>query len=205
MTRMTEPATTKGQRTATRVLDAAEALFARNGYNATSLRDIASAAGIQQPGLYKHFLGKDDLYQQVCERALRPLIDVMEELLEHPVDPQVFRTLTGRMTDILAKHPHVARLLVRALLTDDQQSDVIAMNWLGKLFECGRRMNEKAHAGEDNVLLALQIATVFNVMFGFFWSSKLISGVLGQDADPARLLALQKDVLNRVVGSFSIS
>lgn len=41
----------KGRRTANRILDAAEELFARNGYGATSLRDIASQVGVQQPGL----------------------------------------------------------------------------------------------------------------------------------------------------------
>jgi len=50
---------TKGQRTANRILDIAEELFARHGFDATSLRQIAELAQIQQPGLYKHFASKE--------------------------------------------------------------------------------------------------------------------------------------------------
>lgn len=41
----------KGRRTANRILDAAEELFAQNGHGATSLRDIAAKVGLQQPAL----------------------------------------------------------------------------------------------------------------------------------------------------------
>lgn len=56
-----------------RVLDAAEELFMRRGYNAIALRDIADALGIRQASLYYHFPeGKEQLYvavtQQVFER-----------------------------------------------------------------------------------------------------------------------------------------
>lgn len=56
-----------------RVLDAAEELFMRRGYNAIALRDIADALGMRQASLYHHFPeGKEQLYvavtQQVFER-----------------------------------------------------------------------------------------------------------------------------------------
>lgn len=56
-----------------RVLDAAEELFMRRGYNAIALRDIADALGMKQASLYYHFPeGKEQLYvavaQQVFER-----------------------------------------------------------------------------------------------------------------------------------------
>ena len=41
--------------------DGAEALFARQGYDGTSLRQIAQGAGIKEPGLYNHFSGKQAL------------------------------------------------------------------------------------------------------------------------------------------------
>ncbi|MEB2632106.1 helix-turn-helix domain-containing protein, partial [Peribacillus frigoritolerans] len=86
-----QSALTKGQRTTHRILDAAEVQFAAHGYGAASLRDIAAAADIQQPGLYKHFSSKEELYQRVCERALSPLVDFMDELLERPVDQMIYR------------------------------------------------------------------------------------------------------------------
>ena len=52
-----------------RILDAAEDLFAENGYSATSLADVADRVGIRSPSLYNHFKNKEALYQAVLERA----------------------------------------------------------------------------------------------------------------------------------------
>lgn len=56
-----------------RLLDAAERLFARKGFAATTLRDVSSALGITHAALYYHFPGgKEELFAAVMERhALR--------------------------------------------------------------------------------------------------------------------------------------
>src|SRR3954452_10950678 len=55
-------------RTRRQVLDAAEALFARRGFDATSLAQIGEAAGVSR-GTPSYFFGsKDQLYQSVLER-----------------------------------------------------------------------------------------------------------------------------------------
>ncbi len=54
-----------------RVMDAAERLFARKGYNAVTLRDIAAEVGIHHTTLYHHVPGgKEQLYIDVVERNL---------------------------------------------------------------------------------------------------------------------------------------
>ncbi len=71
---------TKGELTAGRILDAAEKLFAAQGYQGTSLREIAQQVGIKEPGLYNHFKGKQGLYSAVLDRALSPMAEAMESL-----------------------------------------------------------------------------------------------------------------------------
>jgi len=44
------------------ILDAAEDLFARQGYQATTIKQVAERVGVQGPALYKHFASKRDLY-----------------------------------------------------------------------------------------------------------------------------------------------
>jgi len=197
----TQPAMTKGQRTAGRILDAAEALFASHGYGPTSLRDIAAAVEIQQPGLYKYFASKEDLYQRVCERALSPLIDFMDELLQRPTHNLIYRELTDRMTDVLAQHPNIARLLIRATLSQDVEQDPIAMAWIKRLAEYGRQINAKAEVESDNDVLALRIVAIFNLIFGFFWSSTLVENLSGRAAGDPTLRVIQKDLLAGFVAS----
>lgn len=55
----------KGERTRARILDAAAELFARSGFHAVSLRDIAGHAGLTHAGLLHHFAGKEALLLEV--------------------------------------------------------------------------------------------------------------------------------------------
>lgn len=192
---------TKGRRTANRILDAAEELFAQNGYGATSLRDIAAKVGLQQPALYKHFAGKDDLYRQVYERALKPMTDLMDEVLARPEAD--FADLTDHMTDLLAQHPNIARLLIRAAISSDSEPDTIGLDWLARMVSYGRRMNEKAGLPSSDDSLAVQIVAIFNMLFGFFWASPLIESLSGMKATDAPAMAIQKGLLRGFVGSLS--
>ena len=50
------------------ILTAATEAFARSGFAATSLEDIAAEAGVTRVILYRHFDSKTDLYQAVLDR-----------------------------------------------------------------------------------------------------------------------------------------
>src|SRR5688572_18658384 len=57
-----------------RLLDAAEALFARHGYNGVSIRDIAGAARANISSVYYHFESKQKLLEAVCRRQMVPVV-----------------------------------------------------------------------------------------------------------------------------------
>jgi AcrR family transcriptional regulator len=50
------------------VVEAAGRLFGEHGYDATRLDDVAAAAGVTKPILYRHFAGKQALYLALLER-----------------------------------------------------------------------------------------------------------------------------------------
>ena len=60
-----------GVRTREQIVVAAADLFVAPGFGATSLRDIAAAAGISHPGLLRHFGGKDEILAAVVDRLER--------------------------------------------------------------------------------------------------------------------------------------
>lgn len=62
---------TKGIPTRERILDQALELFACRGFEATSVYDIADGVGIKAPSLYKHFAGKQAIFDAIVERAMR--------------------------------------------------------------------------------------------------------------------------------------
>lgn len=71
--------TARTERTRAALVAAAHDLFVDRGYRATSLRDVAAAAGISHPGLLRHFATKDELLAAVVDSFER---DNELELLE---------------------------------------------------------------------------------------------------------------------------
>ena len=70
--------------TKTRILDAAEQLFMEHGFEATSLRQLTTAAGVNLAAVNYHFGSKEELFQAVLTRRLDPMnqerIDLLERL-----------------------------------------------------------------------------------------------------------------------------
>ena len=58
-------APTKGQTTRIAIEDAAIELFMKNGYHATSMRQIAEHAGLALGGIYNHFKSKDEIFEGI--------------------------------------------------------------------------------------------------------------------------------------------
>jgi AcrR family transcriptional regulator len=55
-----------------RILEAAERLYAKRGFDSVSLREIAAPLGMSHAALYYHFPGgKEELFAEVMERSLR--------------------------------------------------------------------------------------------------------------------------------------
>lgn len=59
--------------TKTRILDAAEQLFMEHGFEATSLRQLTAAAGVNLAAVNYHFGTKEVLFQAVLTRRLDPM------------------------------------------------------------------------------------------------------------------------------------
>ena len=56
-------------------------VFAENGYEATSVEEIAARAKVSKPIIYEHFGGKEGLYAVVVDREMEYVIRVISEAL----------------------------------------------------------------------------------------------------------------------------
>lgn len=68
-----------------RMLEAASAVFAEKGFETTSMDDIAHAAGMTKPTLYRYFPSKEALFEAVFVEALDGLVAAIDRAMaEHP-------------------------------------------------------------------------------------------------------------------------
>ena len=67
-------------RRAEQLLDVAERLFAEQGFEGTSMEDIARAAGVTRPVVYAHHPTKEDVFLACVGRARRELEDRLDRL-----------------------------------------------------------------------------------------------------------------------------
>jgi AcrR family transcriptional regulator len=66
-----------------RLIEAAMALFAEKGYEGTSVRDLATAAGVNVAAVSYHFGSKDALYHEALRACLAPCAEMRERMQVH--------------------------------------------------------------------------------------------------------------------------
>jgi AcrR family transcriptional regulator len=66
-----------------RLIDAAMELFAEKGYEGTSVRDLAAAAGVNVAAVSYHFGSKDALYHECLRACLAPCAQMRERMQFH--------------------------------------------------------------------------------------------------------------------------
>ena len=64
-----------------RLLSAARELFARKGYNGTTVREIVAAVGVTKPVLYYYFRNKEGVYLELLREPFARLAAFFDEFL----------------------------------------------------------------------------------------------------------------------------
>jgi AcrR family transcriptional regulator len=109
------------ERTRESILDAAEHLFAERGFDATSLSEVGTRAGVSR-GTPSYFFGsKADLYRAVLERCFGEVLQAVRagraRAMASSAEPQA--VLAGAVSDyfdFLAARPNFVRLIEREAL-----------------------------------------------------------------------------------------
>lgn len=104
----------EGDKLREKLLDAAEGLLIEAGHpDAVSVRAIATAAQCTPPSIYLHFVDKDELLMEVCERRFADLDRFAQDAAEGSDDPLESLRLRGRAYIRFGlDHPQHYRLLM---------------------------------------------------------------------------------------------
>ena len=188
------PRRRKGERTAERILDAAEALFAEHGYAGTALRDVATEVGLRTPSLYNHFSSKESLYSAVLERGIRPVFEVLSEVVEaRQVADQGSGQVVERAMALVAEHPNLPRLIQHETLSGGRRLTPMLRAWIQPVFERAQEMVETSSVATrwQPDQFPLLVLAMYHVFVGYFNIASLYRDMNGRDLLAEQALAKQ--------------
>lgn len=115
-----------------RILQAARELFAEQGVQKTSLREIADRLGITKPALYYHFSSREELVRSIVQ----PLIDEGEQFMRAQESLRELdrRKLLEGYFDFHYRHRKETTLILTEMTTlADLGLIEMVMTWRGRL------------------------------------------------------------------------
>lgn len=183
----------KSDASARKALKAALSLFSRQGYRATSMRQIARRSGLSVGNLYHHFGSKEAIFQRLLDEYWQVLLDPelpLNKLFNEARFPEdleamaaeIERVVTANATHILLIYIDVIEFRGKHIRAFYQQmADRFAAVYAARLEERRR----EGTIGDVDALVAVMLATRW---FFYFFTVEKCFGVpmhFGLDARQA--------------------
>ncbi|MEZ4587939.1 MAG: TetR/AcrR family transcriptional regulator [Gemmatimonadales bacterium] len=160
------PQTAESTATREGILEAAEHLFAKQGFTKTTIKDIGTAAQSNPALIYYYFGSKDSLYEAVIERLAEGLRSRAAgawpaEGGRRPTPPEVIERLVAGQSAFLAEHPAAPALMIREMLDHDGQR---AGAFLPVATELFRRVRGTIEEGQRQGLFTEEVDARFGAI-----------------------------------------
>ena len=105
-----------------RFLDTAAELFARDGYHATSIRDIARAMGVTPGAVYAHFASKAEVLLAVYDAGVSQIGEAVDAVMEAGGAPwEILERACCRHLEAVLADSGYARVVIRVLPGDVEE------------------------------------------------------------------------------------
>ncbi|MFA9445452.1 TetR/AcrR family transcriptional regulator [Egicoccus sp. AB-alg6-2] len=117
------PRTTRGERTAARLREAARAVFAERGYAAARVEDIVAMAGVSHGTFYTYFENKGSALDALIDETARQLQAVVDEPWEGSDVLATIAAVIDRFVDVFSQHADVVRAWFEAAAHDKHFRD----------------------------------------------------------------------------------
>jgi TetR/AcrR family transcriptional regulator len=170
------------------ILDVATPLFARQGYQGTTTKQIAERARINEALIFRHFPSKDHLYWAVIQRKIstaRAREQLREKLNINTDDVDLFTEIAAEILERRAKDQSLSRLLLFSALENHKLSSRFFRTYVAEYYEVlAGFIRERIERGEFRKVDPLLAARGFLGMVIYYsWVQELFGGKRYQKFD----------------------
>ena len=186
------------EKTLSEIMDVAEALFAKYGFEGTSLRQVADGVNMSQPNFYNYFSSMEKLYESVLARSLVPLTELIRDGISKnlsgdalAINDNVAYAVIDAFIDLLAKNRNLAGLIYQESIRGNETVTRLSAEILGGILKQAKQGLDKSNVGawpKDQI--PFLVVAWFNLLFGYFASAGLVKGILPGGSDPVSKKAL---------------
>jgi AcrR family transcriptional regulator len=154
--------------TGERIRNTAFDVFARRGFDGTSLREISEAAGVNSAAVNYHWRSKEELWGAMFEEVARRILAVIAHRFDHEKPrPEALLEVLGALFDAMAEDPRAVRIVAWAML----QADSMDFQHLSQAFTPAVRLlvdSVKAMQRRGEIDAAVDVETAISTLFGQF-------------------------------------
>ncbi|HEY3341108.1 MAG TPA: TetR/AcrR family transcriptional regulator [Anaerolineae bacterium] len=168
-----------------RIVDAAYALFVSQGYNGTSIRDIARKSDSSLSNLYYYYQDKEAIFTAVFteNHPYLQLLPILNEAADNKDAESIMRDVGKNLVTYLQDHPQFLNLVfIEVIEFQGQHLRAVAQNVIPSMQTFTRRFSTAPGHEELRPLSADIILRAFVGMFVAYAVSKQILGKLTPDA-----------------------
>ncbi len=188
----------RGKETEARILNAAERVFARVGFDGARTQEVADSAGVTKAMIHYYFDSKERLYRAVLDRILFELIRLVQDVGgEESSRARRLDNFIRGFFDYVARHPHFGRLTFLGAGSEGRYFDNIVTSFFRPLFARGAAFIEAGIADGSFRKVDPQqlLLSIYATAMGYFADAHFISLVLGHDALAEASLAARRAAL----------
>ncbi|MDD2790884.1 MAG: helix-turn-helix domain containing protein [Sulfurimonas sp.] len=118
------------------IIQTAQKLFAQNGYDATSIDDIAKPCEVTKAAIYYHFKDKHELYEEILQTNIKLLADRVEAkvaLADGPEKKLYAYVMT--FAQELDTNRNIASMLMREMSNGGKNMPLLALSQMLRTFK----------------------------------------------------------------------
>lgn len=164
-----------------RILEASAAEFARKGYAATKIIDIAKQVNLPKPNIYYYFQSKENLYRCVLESIIEPLLEASLPFDQFDDPAYALQQYIHTKVRISQEHPHASKVFASEIMHGAPHLPKdISEKLLKQTEKCTARLNEWMQAGKmdhvDPHHLLFTIWASTQTYADFDWQIRIVTG-----------------------------